>query len=235
MSPVGLSIAPDVGKWRVHLWVLIQSKDELLPIILKSFSTYTFTPWIPAKAVEKHPSNDGYFFHIFSVAVVTANQWAKTTVKALIVRWIYIFGIASRIHSNKGKSFDNNNHSILMESLPVKDVYKTLHDLLKKTANGAKSKWTAYLSILYSHIMWHFIPQSDSSHSSLCFRTRLKHLLNQLGLFQYHPGESMSKNPGLKTNINWYRLQLSKCDMGFSGEDKPVLSYLANPCAVHCI
>ena len=43
----------------------------------------------------------------FRVAVVTPNQQAKTVAKALVDKWFYTYGIPSRIHSDRGKSFDN--------------------------------------------------------------------------------------------------------------------------------
>ena len=46
-------------------------------------------------------------FSKFSVAVVTPNQKALTVAKALVEKWFHVYGIPSRIHSNQGKSFDN--------------------------------------------------------------------------------------------------------------------------------
>ena len=46
-------------------------------------------------------------FSKFSVTVVTPNQKALTVAKALVEKWFYVYGIPSRIHSDQGKSFDN--------------------------------------------------------------------------------------------------------------------------------
>ena len=46
-------------------------------------------------------------FSKFSVAVVTLNQKALTVAKALVEKWFHMYGIPSRIHSDQGKSFDN--------------------------------------------------------------------------------------------------------------------------------
>ena len=46
-------------------------------------------------------------FSKFSVAVVTPNQKALTVAKALVEKWFHVYGIPSRIHSDQGKSFDN--------------------------------------------------------------------------------------------------------------------------------
>ena len=46
-------------------------------------------------------------FSKFSVAVITSNQKALMVAKILVDRWFHVYGIPSRIHSNQGKSFDN--------------------------------------------------------------------------------------------------------------------------------
>ena len=50
---------------------------------------------------------DAYSFK-FSVAVITHNQHAKRVAKELVDKWLYTYGIQLRIHSNQGRSFDNN-------------------------------------------------------------------------------------------------------------------------------
>ena len=47
-------------------------------------------------------------FSSVTVAVVTPNEQAKIVAKALVDKCFYTYGIPSRIHSDKGKSFDNN-------------------------------------------------------------------------------------------------------------------------------
>ena len=46
-------------------------------------------------------------FTKFSQAFVTNNQKALTIAKVLVEKWFYVYGIPARIHSNKGRSFEN--------------------------------------------------------------------------------------------------------------------------------
>ena len=47
-------------------------------------------------------------FSKFSVAVVTPNQQALTVAKVLVDKWFHVYGVPSHIHSDQGKSFDND-------------------------------------------------------------------------------------------------------------------------------
>ena len=47
-------------------------------------------------------------FSKFSVAMVTNNQKALTVAKALVEKWFHTYGVPSHIHSDQGKSFDND-------------------------------------------------------------------------------------------------------------------------------
>ena len=49
-------------------------------------------------------------FTKFSQAFVTPNQKAITVAKILVDKWFYTYGIPARIHSDKGHSFDNEDH-----------------------------------------------------------------------------------------------------------------------------
>ena len=46
-------------------------------------------------------------FSKFSITVVTPNQKTLTVAKDLVEKWFHMYGIPSRIHSDQGKSFDN--------------------------------------------------------------------------------------------------------------------------------
>ena len=46
-------------------------------------------------------------FSKYSQAFVTSNQKSLTIAKLLIEKWFSVFGIPTRIHSDQGRSFDN--------------------------------------------------------------------------------------------------------------------------------
>ena len=46
-------------------------------------------------------------FTKFSQAIVTPNQKALTVAKVLVDKWFHVYGIPAWIHSDQGKSFDN--------------------------------------------------------------------------------------------------------------------------------
>ena len=86
-------------------------------------------------------------FSKFSQAFVTPNQRALTVAKIIVDKWFYIYSIPSRIHSDKGQSFDNSILEHLYSIHEVKQSTTTpynpcgnstcerfncmLHDLLK--------------------------------------------------------------------------------------------------------
>ena len=43
----------------------------------------------------------------YSQAFVTSNQKSLTVAKLLVEKWFSVFGIPSRLHSDQGRSFDN--------------------------------------------------------------------------------------------------------------------------------
>ena len=81
--------------------------------------------------------------------------------KALVDKWFYTYGIPSRIHSDMGKSFDNNIihnpcsiYGVEQSTTPYnphgnpkcKRFNQTLHDLLKMLPKSQKPNWPAHLS-----------------------------------------------------------------------------------------
>ena len=95
-------------------------------------------------------------FSKFSQAFVTLNQKALTVAKIIVDKWFYVYGIPSRIHSDKGQSFDNSILEHLYSMYRVRQSTTTpynphgnstcerfnctLHDLLKTKTLDKKTK-----------------------------------------------------------------------------------------------
>ena len=62
-------------------------------------------------------------FSKFSYAVVTPNQKALTVAKILVDKWFHVYRIPARIHSNQGKSFDNDIIKVLCKMYGVNQSY----------------------------------------------------------------------------------------------------------------
>ena len=103
-------------------------------------------------------------FSKFSQAFVTPNQKALTMGKIIVEKWFYIYDIPLRIHSDKGRSFDNSILEHLYSMHGVKQSTTTpylphgnltcerfnhmLHDLLKTLDKEQKANWSLPLSFL---------------------------------------------------------------------------------------
>ena len=103
-------------------------------------------------------------FTKFSQAFVTPNQKATTSVKILVDKWFYVYGIPVCIHSDKGHSFDNEIMSHLyamyrIEQLtttsynlygnaPMERLNHTLIGLLKSLPKEQKNNWPLHLPLL---------------------------------------------------------------------------------------
>ena len=103
-------------------------------------------------------------FTKFSQAFVTPNQKAITVAKILVDKWFYTYGIPACIHSNKGRSFDNEIMSHLYGmygveqstttpynqhgNAPTERMNRTLINLLKSLPKEQKSNWPLHLPSL---------------------------------------------------------------------------------------
>ena len=103
-------------------------------------------------------------FTKFSQAFVTPNQKAITVAKILVDKWFYTYGIPACIHSNKGRSFDNEImlHLYAMYGLsspppclnnpcgnvPTERLSHTLIGLFKSLPKEQKSNWPLHLPLL---------------------------------------------------------------------------------------
>ena len=103
-------------------------------------------------------------FSKFSQAFVTSNQKGLTVTKIIVDKFFYIYGIPSRIHSDKGQSFENSILEHLYSMYRVKQSTKTpynphgnstherftcmLYDLLKTLDKEQKANLPLHLSSL---------------------------------------------------------------------------------------
>ena len=103
-------------------------------------------------------------FSKFSVAVMTPNQRTLTVAKVLVDKWFHMYGIPSHIHSDQGRSFDNDIIHSLCKLYGVKQslMYPyniwgnaqcerfnhTLFDLLHTLSKEQKANWPVHLPSL---------------------------------------------------------------------------------------
>ena len=107
-------------------------------------------------------------FSKFSVAVVTLNQMALTVAKALVEKWFHMYGIPSRIHSDQGKSFDNEVIQSLCKLYGVQQSLtcpynprgnaqcehfnRTMFRLLRTLSKEQKANWPVHLlSLVFAY------------------------------------------------------------------------------------
>ena len=100
----------------------------------------------------------------FSIAVVTSNQKPLTVAKNLIDKWFHVYGIPSRIHSDQGKSFDNEIIRLLCKLYGVQQSLtcpynlkgnaqcewfnRTMFGLLRTLSKDQKADWPIHLPSL---------------------------------------------------------------------------------------
>ena len=68
-------------------------------------------------------------FTKFSQAFITTNQKALTVAKVLVEKWFYVYGIPARIHSDKGRSFENAIITQLYSMYNIKQSTSTPYNL----------------------------------------------------------------------------------------------------------
>ena len=103
-------------------------------------------------------------FSKFSVAIPTKNQQALTTAKVLVDKWFHPYGIPNRIHSDRGKSFDNEiiHHLCKLYGIdqsmttaynprgnsPAERFNRTLISLVQTLSKEQKLDWPSHLPAL---------------------------------------------------------------------------------------
>ena len=129
-------------------------------------------------------------FTKFSQAFVTPNQKAITVAKILVDKWFYTYGIPARIHSDKGRSFDNEIMSHLYGmygveesttmpynprgNAPTERMNRTLINLLKSLPKSRRATGRYICHHWCLPIMPHPMIQLATSHMSLCLVAKLQ-------------------------------------------------------------
>ena len=157
-------------------------------------------------------------FSKYSQAFVTSNQKALTVAKLLVDKWFSVYGIPSRIHSDQGRSFDNEIIAHLCHMYGVRQstttpynpcgnsqcehFNRTLFGLMWSLDQEQKPNWPIYLpSLVYAY---NATPHSTTGLQpyELMFGHRAPMLCdNWLGLGHYKPG-------GFKFKTAWLGQQL---------------------------
>ena len=149
-------------------------------------------------------------FSKFSIAVVTPNQKVLTVAKALVEKWFHVYGIPSRIHSDQGKSFDNEVIRSLCKLYGVQQSLtcpynprgnaqcerfnRTMFGLLRTLSKEQKADWPVHLPSLVS--TYNATPHSTTGFQpyQLMFgRKAPAPCDNWLGIGKYDDQKSVSK------------------------------------------
>ena len=158
-------------------------------------------------------------FSKYSQAFVTNNQKFLTVAKILVEKWFSVFGIPARIHSDQGKSFDNEIISHICKMYGIRQLTTmpynphgnsqckqfncTLFRLMRTLNSEQKPNWPVYLpSLVYSY--------NATPHSSTGFqpyKPMFGHKApmpcnNWLGLDNYKPESFKSKTVWLNQQLN---------------------------------
>ena len=149
-------------------------------------------------------------FSKFSVAVVTPNQKALTVAKALVEKWFHVYGIPSRIHSDQGKSFDNEVIRSLCKLYGVQQSLtcpynprgnaqcerfnRTMFGLLRTLSKEQKANWPIHLpSLVFAYNATPHSATGFQPYQLMFGHKALAPCDNWLGLGKYDDQRSVSK------------------------------------------
>ena len=152
-------------------------------------------------------------FSKYSQAFVTSNQKALTVAKLLVDKWFSVYGIPSRIHSDQGRSFENEIIAHLCRMYGVrqstttpynphgnsqcKHFNRTLFGLMQSLDQEQKPNWPIYLPSLV--FVYNATPHSTTGLQAYELMFGHKAPMpcdNWLGLRHYEPGCLSLKLPG---------------------------------------
>ena len=158
-------------------------------------------------------------FSKYSQAFVTPNQKSLTMAKVLVEKWFNVFGIPAWIHSDQGRSFDNEIISSLCKMYGIrqstttpynprgnsqcKRFNRTLFSLMHSLDKVQKPYWPNYLSALV--FSYNATPHSMTGYQpyELMFgRKAPMPCDNWLGLGNYKSAEFKTKTGWLNEQLN---------------------------------
>ena len=139
--------------------------------------------------------------------------------KILVEKWFSVFGIPTRIHSDQGRSFDNEIISNLCKMYGIRQsttmpynpygnsqcewFNRTLFRLMKTLDREQKPNWPVYmLTLVY---VYNATPHGTTGFQQYELMFRCKALIpcdNWLGLSNYKPDSFKSKTAWLNQQLN---------------------------------
>ena len=158
-------------------------------------------------------------FSKYSQAFVTNNQKALTVAKTLVEKWFSVFGIPARIHSDQGRSFDNEIISHLCKMYGVKQSLTTpynprgnsqcewfnctLFGLMWTLTKEQKPNWPNYLpSLVFAYNATPHASTGIQPYELMFSRKAPMPCDNWLGLENYQPDSFKSKTVWLNQQLN---------------------------------
>ena len=158
-------------------------------------------------------------FSKYSQAFVTNNQKSLTVAKILVEKWFNVFGIPARIHSDQGRSFNNEIISSLCKMYGIRQsttmpynphgnsqceqFNRTLFSLMRMLDQEQKPNWPTYLPSLV--FAYNATPHSMTGYQLYkpMFSRKAPTLCdNWLGLQNYQPASFKSKTAWLNEQLN---------------------------------
>ena len=158
-------------------------------------------------------------FSKYSQVFVTNNQKSLTVAKILVEKWFSVFGIPARIHSDQGRSFDNEIISSLCKMYGIRQstttpynphgnsqceqFNRTLFSLMRTLDQEQKPNWPTYLPSLV--FAYNTTPHSTTGYQP--YKLMFGHKAptpcdNWLGLKNYQPDSFKSKTVWLNEQLN---------------------------------
>ena len=174
------------------------------------------------------------------MAVVIANEQAKTVTKALVDRWFYTYRIPSNIPSNLGKLFDDQ----IVTSVPciesnsleqphtfqgvipsVRGLIKLCMTHLKHCQNHKKPNWPAYLnSLVFTYNVMTYSTTGLQPYQLMFGCKAQTPCDNWLGLDNYNSDESVSKSSWVQEHHKLMQVWISTHWRVFEKVQSKVLS-----------